>query len=99
MIKQTVIEITQGEIMKELLKAEEKFPWWPEDIIHAAAILQEECGELIRASLQYYYQGGSIEKVKKEMLQTGAMVFRFAIGLEQGYINEDMKEGYLKKEK
>ena len=89
--KNSLLEF-QGEIFSEIIKAEKKFPWWPEDIIHAVAILQEECGELVKACLQSYYQHGDIEEVKKELVQTGAMVFRFAIGLERGYkIPEDKK--------
>lgn len=64
-------------ILTELERAEKKFPFWPDDIIHAAAIVGEESGELIRAAIQYRYEGGKITDCKKEAIQTGAMAVRF----------------------
>ena len=66
----------------ELVKAEQKFPGWPKDIVHGVSIIQEECGELVKACLDFYYGRGTIEQVKKEMGQTGAMVYRFGLHLE-----------------
>lgn len=64
----------------ELMKAIAKHPNWPEDnIIHCAAIVSEESGELIRATLQLHYESGSIDEVEKEAIQTGAMALRFLI--------------------
>lgn len=65
------------EICEELFRAERKFPYWPDDIIHAAAIVNEESGELIRAAIQFTYEDGEIEEVKKEAIQTSAMCIRF----------------------
>jgi NTP pyrophosphatase (non-canonical NTP hydrolase) len=42
------------DIMTELADAERKHPDWPADPIHAAAILAEESGELIQASIDFY---------------------------------------------
>lgn len=61
------------DILAELEAAEEKFPEWPEDSIHASAIVAEEAGELIRAALQYEYQYGEFLAMEKEAVQTGAM--------------------------
>lgn len=69
----TIIE----EINNELQRAGNKFPYWPDDIIHAAAIVNEESGELIRAAIQFTYEDGEIEEVKKEAIQTAAMCIRF----------------------
>ena len=63
-------------ILDELAKAEKKFPSWPEDQIHAAAILAEEAGETIKAALDFESQRGSLEELKKEAVQTGAMAIR-----------------------
>ncbi len=38
-------------VFAELRYAERKFPGWPEDPVHAAAILAEEAGELVKAAL------------------------------------------------
>ena len=64
-------------ILLELERAETKFPAWPSDMIHAAAIVGEESGELIRAALQCYYEGGGVVEAKKEAVQVGAMALRF----------------------
>lgn len=56
---------------------------WPDDIIHAVAIMQEESGEATRASLNYIYENGTIDDLKKELIQTGAMVIRCLINLKE----------------
>ena len=39
-------------VNKEMERAKTKFPWWPEDQIHAAAIVAKEAGELLQTALQ-----------------------------------------------
>lgn len=75
-------------IRDELERAERKFPDWPEDIIHAAAIVQEECGELIRASLNYYYGKSNIKPVFNEAIQAGAMCVRFLLNSKTYYAGD-----------
>lgn len=70
-------------IAKEYERACKKHPAWPSDKIHAAAIVQEECGELIRASLQQVYEDGSYNELRKEAIQTGAMCLRFISHLSE----------------
>lgn len=66
------------EILTELRRAEKKFPYWPFDVIHCAAIVNEESGELIRASLRYSYENsGTVQEMKTEAIQTAAMCIRF----------------------
>lgn len=60
------------QITAEVNRAKEKHPNWPGDTIHAAAIVCEESGELIRAALQHKYEGGNIEEMRKEAIQTSA---------------------------
>jgi len=74
-------ESTKNMIDSELEKAREKLPFWPEDVIHGAAILGEEAGEVIKAALQYRYEGGKREEIFKEAIQTAAMAIRL---LENG---------------
>lgn len=57
---------------------------WPEDIIHAAAIVAEESGELIREAVNIEYEYGDRDKAQKEAIQTAAVCFRFLLGLAEG---------------
>lgn len=70
---QSIIEQIQAEVNR----AKTKHPNWPEDNIHAAAIVCEESGELIRAALQHKYDGGSIDEMRKEAIQTAATCILF----------------------
>ena len=69
-------------MLKELERAKSKHPTWPTDIVHQVAIMVEEAGEAMRATLNYVYEGGSIEAVRKELEHTGAMAIRVLINLE-----------------
>ncbi|UJD79840.1 hypothetical protein FS595_09065 [Serratia rubidaea] len=70
-----------AQVKEELEKAEKKHPAWPTDAVHAAAILGEEAGELIKAAIDYHYHGGSLEDVRIEAAQVGAMAIRVLGGL------------------
>lgn len=70
-------------VMAELERAERKFPGWPADAIHAAAVVGEEAGELTRAALQFTYEGGSADGMIKEAIQTAAMAVRFLLNAEE----------------
>lgn len=67
----------------EKLRAEKVHPYWPKDIVHAVSIMNEEAGESIRAALNHVYHGESIQEVKDELIQTGAMVVRCLEHLEE----------------
>lgn len=72
------------DIHQEYCRACRKWPEWPADLIHQIAIMQEESGEAIREALRYQYnEGGTIEDLKKELIQTGAMVIRCLINLKE----------------
>lgn len=60
----------------ELKRAEQKHPGYPKDMFHQLAIMQEEAGEVTKAVLQYHYEGGSLDNVKEELIQTAAMCMR-----------------------
>lgn len=72
------------DIGQELEKAKRKFPEWPTDPIHAAMIVAEESGELMKEILQMVYEPHKtdIDKVRKEALQTAAMCVRFIESLD-----------------
>jgi hypothetical protein len=65
----------------ELKHAERKFPTFPTDPIHAAAIVVEEAGELQQAALQFTYENRDIDRVKDEAVQVGAMALRFLLNV------------------
>lgn len=72
MSREQVIE----EVFNELRRAEKKHPGWPADQIHAVGIVVEEAGESMQAALQYVYEGGTLEHLREELTQTGAMALR-----------------------
>jgi hypothetical protein len=78
----TLEEIKRG-VIEEIHRAQDKFPWWPMDVVHAAAIVVEEAGELQRAALQFCYENGDGELIKKEALQVAAMVYRLLFYIEE----------------
>lgn len=69
------------QIAHEFNRACEKHPQWcgSTDIIHGAAVVAEESGELVRAALMAIYEDGSIAEMQKEAVQTGAMALRFLL--------------------
>ena len=68
------------EIISELAMARKKHPNWPTDPIHAAAIVAEESGELIRAALQWSYEGGAADAIGTEAIHTAATCVRLMAG-------------------
>ena len=65
------------EIQQELERAEKKHPNYPNDMFQQLAIMQEEAGEVTKAVLQYHYEGGTLEDIREELVQTAAMCMRF----------------------
>ncbi len=65
-----------SEIDAELNRAKQKHPNWPKGMFQQLAIMQEEAGEVTKAVLHYHYEGGTIEHVKEELVQTAAMCMR-----------------------
>ena len=58
------IEIALAQIFSEVERAEKLHPDWPTSPIHQAAIVTEEAGELLQASLNHNERRGS----KKAMI-------------------------------
>jgi hypothetical protein len=77
------VEDVAARVFLEMYNAERKFPTFPVDPIHAAAVVEEEAGELIQAALQFTYEGGSVDAMAKEAVQVGAMALRFLCIFEQ----------------
>ena len=70
-------------VITELDLARAKWPDWPVDPVHAAAVVSEEAGELVQAANDFCYSGGSIEQMELEARQVGAMAVRFLEGLDK----------------
>lgn len=70
------------EILMEVERAEKKHPVWPNDQLYAASIVAEENGELTRAAVQYEMEGGDIEEIRKEAIQTAATCIRLLKNLK-----------------
>lgn len=71
-----IIERITNELNNNACK---KFPAWPFDPIHAAGIVGEEAGEIMKAVLQWVYEPGKgtkQEDVEDELIQTAAMAIR-----------------------
>ena len=71
-----------GEILKELERAESIHPDWPDDPIHAAAIMMEEAGEVVKAVNDAVEKGSDTEDCKTEAIHTAAMCIRFLKNFE-----------------
>jgi len=69
-------------ILNELFRAERLHPLWPDDPVHAVAVLAEEAGEAIRAANDMKWKGEDTVKLRRELIQTGAMAVRCLINLE-----------------
>ncbi len=65
------------EVENEIDQAVRKFPWWPQDPIHAAGIVVEEAGELVQAAQNFNYHSGRLDAMRREAVQTAAMAIRF----------------------
>ncbi|GAG36925.1 unnamed protein product [marine sediment metagenome] len=68
-----ILDEIRGELVD---RAEKKFPTFPTDVIHAAAIVAEEQGELMKAALQVTYENGSWRELRAEAIETAAMALR-----------------------
>lgn len=72
------------QVWQEVARAIHKFPTWPTDPIHAAAVVNEEAGELVKATTEWTYEPHKSTKadVRKEAIQTAAMALRFLVSLD-----------------
>lgn len=69
-------------IEKELIRANEKHPFYPKDIFQQLAIMQEEAGEVTKAVLDYAFENGSLENVRTELIQTASMCVKMLKNLK-----------------
>lgn len=65
------------EILHELERAEQKHPVFPSEIVQQVAIMAEEAGEAIReANRVCWNEGGTLDALRTELIQTAAMCLR-----------------------
>jgi hypothetical protein len=71
-------------VVAEVERATAKFPMWPDDPMHALAVLGEEYGELRKEMLQLTYEPHktSSDAVRKEAEHTAAMAIRLLMSLD-----------------
>ncbi len=72
-------------IIVEMDRVKRLHPEWPNDIIHAAAIIVQETGELMKACLDLVYFGGSERSVRNEVVSVAAMAERFMLYFPEYY--------------
>lgn len=65
-----------NEIELELFTAEIKHTWEDKPLANQALIMLEEAGEVARAVNLYQEEGGSVEDIRTELIQTAAMCYR-----------------------
>lgn len=67
------------DVLDEVMRAIRKFPTWPSDPLHAAAVVNEEVGEWNKACLQEVYEThkNNPGDTYKEALQACAMLMRW----------------------
>jgi hypothetical protein len=75
------------QVLNELVVAKDKWPKWPDDIIHAAGVVNKEAGSLMRAAIKVVYSEDDYVtgSVRKEALQTAATAIRFLQSLNNVY--------------
>ena len=76
------IESVLVQIFSEVERAEKLHPDWPTNPIHQAAIVTEEAGELLQASLNYDEHKSSKRTLITEAVHTAAAAIRFLKSLE-----------------
>ena len=66
-------------VRTELDRARMRYPAWPTDIVHAAAIASEESGEVVKSVNNYFWDQGddTWQDIEKEAIQAIAMWCRF----------------------
>lgn len=71
------------EILRELERAETIHPNWPSDPVHAAAILAEEAGEVVKAVNNVVTKHKGDSDYRTEAIQCAAMCIRFLKNLDK----------------
>lgn len=71
------------DILSELKRAETIHPNWPSDPVHAAAVLAEEAGEVVKAVNNVVTKHKGDSDYRTEAIQCAAMCVRFLKNLDK----------------
>jgi hypothetical protein len=89
-VEDSEVEEILSAAVDELLRAQKKFQFWPDDPLHAIAIAGEEFGELTKAVLQAVYDSSGeypstheIDGIRVEATQCMAMLLRFILSINK----------------
>jgi hypothetical protein len=81
-------ELVLHKIVDELIRAEQKFPNWPDDLVHGVAIVAEESGEAVRGCLRLVYEGDTENAYRVELIRTAAVCVRALVDLDRRAEND-----------
>lgn len=70
-------------IIVEYQQAMEQHPQWPADHVHAAAIVAEESGELVKAAIDHHYENGQYFNIHNEAIDTAATCLRLLVNMPE----------------
>ena len=65
-----------GEIFAEWKRSEKLHGDMPDNMFEQIVIVNEEIGEVNKAVLHYHYESGSLDEIKKELIQSTAMCLK-----------------------
>jgi len=70
-------------VMAEVTRAESLHPAWPRDVVKAASLCSEECGELVRAANTFDETRTGKKDIATEAIHTAATAIRFLKNIEE----------------
>lgn len=77
------IETVLAQVMNEIDRAEKIHPAWPRDVVKAASLCSEECGELVRAANTFDETRTGRKDIVTEAIHTAATAIRLLKNIEE----------------
>ena len=77
------IETVLAQVMNEIDRAEKIHPVWPRDVVKAASLCSEECGELVRAANTFDETRTGRKDIVTEAIHTAATAIRLLKNIEE----------------
>lgn len=82
------LETVLALVMAECGRAEKIHPVWPWNHVHQGAVVAEEAGELLQATLNHREGKGTKRPMITEAIHTAAMAIRFLKNIESDETND-----------